>query len=281
MKEMGDSPVLGKLQRCDDLITTTDQRTWARMRFMRWLNSDAMQTIVRDVFGAPPGSGSRSIWLPDSTSRDDITVKFDKYASFMHIAFEIYVRKTDGKVARNYLWLSDASDILRYETFHDLKTIYIHLFFVRLHDNSDRWDDIDPTGYDEGYGRIKPASDPMDQKIEDNPVIRKMDPDEFKDIVDQIEKECEEGLSTVEAARRGNLRADFSGRRLGKYPRFMIKSAGPNWIPSEEAKKAWEDTWDTMSKLSRCGIEQLVACQLHGLEVAGPSPAPATNPEGI
>lgn len=146
MSETGNSCM--RVLKCDDFITTPEQREKARKDFIAWCRSDAMQTIVRDSVGGNPGAGTRSMYFPEGTTKDNIYVI--PIVSPLDISYKIIVaRKDDDRptplpLLVSYVFICDTAELLLFETLHDMRVFCISTFFKSLQRWKDDWSAFHP-----------------------------------------------------------------------------------------------------------------------------------------
>jgi len=190
-------------------------------KFDEWMLSGSFGKFIDaawKVFGKVPRNdrGLYTSWIsaveaafdPESVSG---SIKSEAYIYIVKLS----IRCKDGKLY-DYEQRYDKEEFVLLETFHDKKLDFFRRFFnseamrhlkewaheVRLEHPYDYWD------------RYRDMSK---VPLSELPEPAKMDPEKFKRICDQLDKEAAENLAFDEAARRGNRNADTFKRQTGRW----------------------------------------------------------------
>ena len=189
-------------------------------KFDKWMESDSFRKFVEaawEVFGNVPRQerGSFVSWISaveNAFEAESVSASI-KSEAYLYCV-KLHIRCRDGRLY-DYCRRYDKAEFLLMETFHDKKLDFFRRFFnpedmrhlkeyareIKLEHPYDYWD------------RYRDMSK---VPLSELPEPAKMDPEKFKKICDQLDKEAEENLTLKEAARRGNWNADTFKRQTGR-----------------------------------------------------------------
>lgn len=193
-------------------------------KFDEWMKSDSLKRFVEaawTVFSEVDRSyrGSFVGWITcvkGAFDVADITASVKSEAYLYDV--KLHIRCSDGKLY-DYTRRYDKEEFRLMETFSDKKLYFFKLFFG--------YDDMRRIGDFAIEIKLKHPFNSYDKSEEYYESLRsmplsemrdpvKMDPEKFKRICAQLDKEAAENLTLKEAARRGNQNADTFKRQTGR-----------------------------------------------------------------
>lgn len=190
-----------------DMLLTPDQLLREKDKFEQFLDGgelgryvEACWTVFSSV--AEEERTGFSGWLHDLAGEFDIesiTASTKREAYLLRVV--LHIREKSGKLY-DYTQVYDMGEFLKIETFHDKKVELFRRFFnCRDMRNASTWADEVKMGYSDPY-YVDMSKKPLGEQR----APRKIDPDEFKRIADQLEEESASGKSLKECADEGNKR---------------------------------------------------------------------------
>lgn len=203
-----------------DMRLSQQELDWESDKFDEWMQSDSLKKFVEaawEVFGNVERNdrGIFVSWISAVEDAFDVeSVSATTVSEAYLYAVTLHIRCKDGKLY-DYCQRYDKAEFILFETFHDKKLDLFKRFFrydnmrclkelvmeIRLQHPYDNWDNY---------------KDMSKVPLSELPEPAKMDPEKFKRICDQLDKEAAENLTLKEAARRGNWNADTFKRQTGR-----------------------------------------------------------------
>lgn len=218
-----------KLKKCQEIIddfVKNDMRLSQQDldresdKFDEWMQSDSLKKFVEaawEVFGNVDRNdrGIFVSWISaveDSFDVESVSATTVSEAYLYDVT--LHIRCKDGKLY-DYCQRYDKAEFILFETFHDKKFDFFRRFF-----NSEAMRHLKEWAHEirleHPYNNWDRYRDMSKVPLSELPEPAKMDPDKFKRICDQLDKEAAENLTLKEAARRGNWNADTFKRQTGR-----------------------------------------------------------------